>query len=136
MKRITAIVLSLLMMTALLCSCNNVKSIPEDSGNADSTYISDDDIKLLLINNYASDNGKGNHYNYVVISSITDENGDEYRVFSQRLVNSGDNGDQNGETHIAYIFVCTEKETAFVGSYNNESGQYKFEKEIHIFNGY
>ena len=98
--------------------------------------MSFDDIRLLLMNNYMSDNGEGRHYDYVELSRFTDEEKYEYIVCSQRLVKPGEGDDDATFEHIAYVFVSPEAKKAYVGSYNEESGQYKFQKEIFIFNQY
>lgn len=126
-----------MIILCLLCGCNN-KPTGGSTNNTDSaaSAMSFDDIRLLLMNNYMSDNGEGRHYDYVELSRFTDEEKYEYIVCSQRLVKPGEGDDDATFEHIAYVFVSPEAEKAYVGSYNEESGQYKFQKEIFIFNQY
>ena len=125
------------MILCLLCSCNN-KPTGSSSGAADSeaSVMSFDDIRMLLMNNYMSDNGEGRHYDYVELSRFTADDNYEYIVCSQRLVKPGEGDEEPTLEHVAYVFVSPEAEKAYVGSYNEESGQYKFQKEIFIFNMY
>lgn len=125
------------MILCLLCSCNN-KPTGSSSGGADSeaSVMSFDDIRMLLMNNYMSDNGEGRHYDYVELSRFTADDNYEYIVCSQRLVKPGEGDEVPTLEHVAYVFVSPEAEKAYVGSYNEESGQYKFQKEIFIFNMY
>ena len=137
MKKALSLVFSLMIILCLLCGCNN-KPTGGSTNNTDSaaSAMSFDDIRLLLMNNYMSDNGEGRHYDYVELSRFTDEEKYEYIVCSQRLVKPGEGDDDATFEHIAYVFVSPEAEKAYVGSYNEESGQYKFQKEIFIFNQY
>lgn len=138
MKKFLSIVFTLIVILCLLCSCNNKPTTGTGSSDADSSAstMSFDDIRLLLMNNYMSDNGEGRHYDYVELSRFTGEDKCEYIVCSQRLVKPSEGDEAVTLEHVAYIFVSPEAEKAYVGSYNEESGQYKFQKEIFIFNQY
>ena len=136
MKKALSLVFSLMIILCLLCGCNNKPTGSTNNTDSTASAMSFDDIRLLLMNNYMSDNGEGRHYDYVELSRFTDEEKYEYIVCSQRLVKPGEGDDDATFEHIAYVFVSPEAEKAYVGSYNEESGQYKFQKEIFIFNQY
>lgn len=134
MKKTLSLVFSLIMILCLLCGCNNKPNSPSSGGLAeDSTVMSSDDIRFLLMNNYMSDNGEGRHYDYVELSRFTADDNCEYVVCSQRIAKPGEDGEEATLEHVAYIFVSPEAEKAYVGAYNEESGQYKFQKEIYVF---
>lgn len=136
MKKALSLVFSIIMLLCLLCSCNNKPTSSTGDSAVESTVMSFDDVRLLLMNNYMSENDKGRHYDYVELSRFTADDKNEYIVCSQSLVKPGINGKEATYEHVAYIFVSIEAKKAYVGSYNEESGQYKFQKEIFIFNQY